>query len=163
MTAIYGLHDPETGELRYIGKANDPAKRLKSHVRDARRRNTPLYSWIRKLAASGLLPEMRVMSEVPEQDWPQEERRLIALHKSRRLLNVAEGGDEPHCPMDVRQENGRKVAAARQSDPFKRRIWELKRELGGALKRGELKERHLAAMRQAAQRAPHLFGSWAHL
>jgi len=48
MTApcIYALTDPSTGEVRYIGKANDPSARLKSHLMDSRRRNTPVYRWI---------------------------------------------------------------------------------------------------------------------
>jgi hypothetical protein len=41
---IYGLFDPRTGELRYVGKARDPQKRLKGHL--AARRRTPVYDWI---------------------------------------------------------------------------------------------------------------------
>ena len=46
---IYALLCPNTKDVRYIGKANDSEKRLKSHIRDSRRRNTPVYCWIKKL------------------------------------------------------------------------------------------------------------------
>lgn len=37
MASIYGLYGAD-GRLRYIGKAENPANRIKSHMRDARRR-----------------------------------------------------------------------------------------------------------------------------
>lgn len=48
---IYALRDPRDGNLRYIGKANNAEKRLKSHMKDSRHRKTPVYAWFRKLAA----------------------------------------------------------------------------------------------------------------
>jgi hypothetical protein len=114
---IYGLVDPRTGVVRYVGKANDSAKRLKTHIRDARRRNSPVHCWIRKLAGVGLTPEMRVLEAV-EGDWREVERRLIAEYRAAgKLLNVADGGDEPMCPPDVRAANARQLNAKRASDP----------------------------------------------
>lgn len=109
MAAIYGLYAPD-GELIYIGKANNPAKRLSSHSRDASRRHTPLYNWMRKHGA----PEMRVLVSDCA-DWRDDERRLIAEARARGecRLNVADGGDEPHCPTEVRAANGKRAADAR--------------------------------------------------
>lgn len=45
---IYGLSDKKTGEIIYIGKSDDPKKRLKQHIYDSKRRNTKLHQWIRK-------------------------------------------------------------------------------------------------------------------
>lgn len=53
---IYALCDPDTGDVRYIGKANCAQLRLKSHLRDARIRKTPVYCWINELLAKGLCP-----------------------------------------------------------------------------------------------------------
>ena len=106
MTAsIYGLYD-SAGCLRYIGKANDPRKRLDGHMRDARRRRTPLYDWINKHGR----PAMRVI-EADCEDWKASERRLIAEARARgdKLLNIADGGDEPFCPPEVRSANGRRL------------------------------------------------------
>ena len=101
---IYGLCHPDTGELRYIGKANNPARRMASHMRDSVRRRTPVYDWIRSLPAR---PEM-VILEAGCIDWRIAERRLIARARRLgvRLLNLAEGGDEPFCPIEVRRRNG---------------------------------------------------------
>jgi hypothetical protein len=127
---IYALCDPATGEIRYIGKANDSEKRLKGHIRDSRRRNTPVYCWIRKLLSSGKFPKMIVLERPRPTEWKDSEARLIAQHKSKRLLNVATGGDEPFCPKEVRAANGRKNAKAIHSDPEKRNKWNLAREVG---------------------------------
>lgn len=126
--AIYALCDPRIGEVRYVGKANKPEARLKSHLRDARRRATPVYHWVAKLQREGLTPELRVLAWTD--DWCAEERRQIAEHREQgcRLLNVADGGDEPACSGAVRAANGRKVAKAR--DPH---IWAYRRNAGQVL------------------------------
>lgn len=108
--SIYGLVDPRDGAVRYLGKANNPAARFKGHLRDSRRRQTPVYCWMRKLAGMGLAPTLTVI-EADCVDWRESERRLIAEARVRgdRLLNVADGGDEPHCPIEVRRANARRL------------------------------------------------------
>lgn len=146
LVAIYALCDPGTGEIRYIGKANDPRARLKSHLRDARRRATPVYRWISKLGKSNQQPRIQVLAWTD--DWREEERRQIAdlRAKGARLLNVAEGGDEPACPPSVRAENGRKVAKAR--DPI---IWRYRRAMGAIL--------HWLQQNSTAERAERFSGA----
>jgi hypothetical protein len=119
MAEIYALIDPRSGDVRYIGKANDSGKRLKSHIRDSRRRTTPVYWWIRSLAKSKLEPDVLVLSQC--EDWEAEERRLIASARSRgvRLLNLADGGDQPFCPTEVLSRNAKAQNDARAADPFK--------------------------------------------
>ena len=128
LVAIYALCDPGTGEIRYVGKANDPRARLKSHLRDAKRRATPVYRWISKLGKSNQQPRIQVLAWTD--DWRDEERRQIADLRAKgvRLLNVADGGDEPACSAAVRANNGRKAAKAR--DPI---IWRYRRAMGAIL------------------------------
>jgi len=97
MVSIYGLKDKRTGKLRYIGKANDPERRMKTHMRDAQRRDTPVCRWLRKHGE----PEMVILVANCD-DWKADERRLIAEHRQKgdRLLNVADGGDQPKCSRD---------------------------------------------------------------
>jgi hypothetical protein len=151
LAEIYALTDPD-GSIRYIGKANVAADRLKGHMRDARRRPTPVYAWIRKLADGGKAPGLLVL-EVAD-DWREAERRLIALHRAAgaRLLNVAEGGDEPFCPVHVRAANGRANAAKRS-----KRKWRLMREMGDMLRRGHVSDQTKAKMRSR----PDVFGQFA--
>lgn len=91
--AIYGLYDPRTGALRYIGKAKDPEKRLSSHLRPSSLgRPFPVAAWCRELLAVGLRPRLEVLTWA--RDWHIAERRLIAAHRAAGidLLNVADGG-----------------------------------------------------------------------
>lgn len=108
MPEIYALTDP-TGEIRYIGKANNSRARFKGHLRDAKRRKTPVYAWIRKLEKIGQRPGLTVL-EICD-DWQSAEQRLIADHRAAgaRLLNVADGGDEPFCSCEQRRTLGRKT------------------------------------------------------
>lgn len=126
---IYGLICPDTGRVRYVGKANDSVKRYKSHMRDSRgpKGHTPVYCWFRKLASEGKRPGMLVLETVaPEGDWRNAERRLIAEHRALgKMLNVADGGDEPHCPTETRAANGARNAKAR--DPL---VWNVRRFMG---------------------------------
>ena len=151
--------------IRYIGKANDPAKRFASHVRDSARRMTPVYAWFRKLASLGLEPEMLVLSECD--DWEAEERRLIAVARAggHTLLNVADGGDQPHCPHEVLVANGYKGARAREDDIVKRTIHRFMKKAGhvlthyrnaGRTDRVEKLVAALAVMRRRAKQDPDL-------
>ena len=110
MPVLYVLKDPRTNAIRYTGKANHAGKRLASHLRDAKRRNTPLHRWIRELAAIGLIPIIDTALEVSEAEWPVAEQAWISILRDdgHDLLNVAPGGDQPHCPREVRQANGRR-------------------------------------------------------
>lgn len=135
---IYALECPDGGGIRYIGKANNPAARLKSHFRDARspnRRRTPVHCWLIKLSADGRAPVLRILAEVAPADWPAAETALIAQHRASgsRLLNVAEGGNAPACSTETRAENGRKIARAIHDDPVRRRKWEVRKMLGSDL------------------------------
>lgn len=89
---IYALTCKDTGVVKYIGKANDPEARLKSHMRDARRRNTPLYAWIRKHGK----PDIVVLAQRCD-DWASAERTAISTARALglQLLNLADGGDQP--------------------------------------------------------------------
>jgi hypothetical protein len=141
---IYGLFHPETKELRYIGKAKCSKRRLKSHLRDAKRRNTPVYCWINKLASQGKTPECRVLISVSEEFWKSAE--IFAIETARtegfRLLNVAFGGDEPHCSTEVRRANGIKTVRTRDKEKTRKMTF-----LSGALRSGHVLENTKQKMR----------------
>jgi excinuclease UvrABC nuclease subunit len=46
---IYGLQDPETKEVRYIGKANNPKVRYRQHIKGGRLNNQHKRGWINAL------------------------------------------------------------------------------------------------------------------
>lgn len=159
---IYGLFDPRTGAIRYIGQATDAERRLKRHHSDSRSLDRPIHRWIRELDQLGLLPILRTFERVADEDGDEAERKAIAGARVVGMadLNVADGGAGPSCPTDVRAANGRKVARAIHDDPYRKRLWELKQKLGRALEKGWVREETKARMRQAAIDRPDIFGSW---
>lgn len=113
---IYGLRHPVTKELRYVGKANDANKRLLTHIRDAARRHTPVVCWIASLIKAGARPDVVTLKETSSETWKDDEREAIAYHRRHgaRLLNIADGGDEPKQTLEQRQGAG--MAAAKSRD-----------------------------------------------
>lgn len=92
---IYGLVDPRDGKVRYVGKADDPQKRLKSHLREKDRKNKRKLLWIEELAELGLKPSITYLQEVGPEDWGENETFQIEFFRSRGLadLNIAPGGE----------------------------------------------------------------------
>lgn len=94
-TYIYALSDPDTGEVRYIGKADDPHARYLRHL-GAQELNANSYKarWIRSLLRSGKKPEMFIVDSVPSDQWQQAEREWIAACRDAgdRLTNTYAGG-----------------------------------------------------------------------
>lgn len=93
MSVIYALAESD-GEVRYIGKANDPHVRLKHHMYCAAAgKRLPVYHWIRKLSKEEQRPNLIVL-EICDEDWQSVEIRLIAKYRAAgaRLLNIADGG-----------------------------------------------------------------------
>ncbi len=114
MIELYTLSDPRDGSVRYIGKAVNAKKRLASHLREHRRK-TPVYQWIAEMGSAGLFPVMTVIEVCDVSVWPERERALIAEARASGtpLLNIANGGNEPLCPIEVRRANGAAVAKSR--------------------------------------------------
>lgn len=96
-TYIYGLIDPASRAIRYIGKSIQPQERLKQHIRDVRAgrlHNRHLQSWIRGLLSADLEPELMVLDCVPATGWQRYEIAWIALLRKSGtgLVNLDDGG-----------------------------------------------------------------------
>lgn len=105
-TFIYCLRDPITNLPRYIGKANDPFKRMKGHLRDAKYRRSHREKWIAALLDKGLRPMLEVLDEVPNELWETYERDYVAGFRMLGfpLVNGTDGGDGISNPsLAVRQ------------------------------------------------------------
>lgn len=97
---IYSLHDPRTGQIRYIGRTIAPPKRrLINHVAEARHDtsqwHTPKCQWIRELLALGLRPILRVLEAGTGDGWATAEILWIkaAREAGVLLVNTSDGGE----------------------------------------------------------------------
>jgi hypothetical protein len=92
-TAIYALIDPRTGLIRYVGKANDPKRRLADHLRDTR--DCHRVRWIQALVRDNLQPELTILEIVADAHWQTAEQRWIETLRAQGipLTNATDGGD----------------------------------------------------------------------
>jgi len=87
--SIYSLTDPRTGLVRYIGKSNNPKKRLGYHLRIPP--SCGMRRWIDELRSMELEPVLEVIERALE--WEEPERFWIAYYRmGGNLLNVRNGG-----------------------------------------------------------------------
>lgn len=100
VTYIYGLVDPRTDRLRYIGKANKPTGRLRRHIREAAAdlangHTRHKCNWLLLLEKEGLKPRLVILEEVAQSQWKTRERYWIAYHQAagEPLLNTLPGGE----------------------------------------------------------------------
>ena len=111
---IYVLCDPETGEVRYLGKTKTPETRLAQHLSDARHNHR--VAWIQSLARRRLTPALRVWDMVPDHNWQNWERFYIQSLRQTgaRLVNGTAGGDGVVATPEVRA----KMSAAKLGRTF---------------------------------------------
>ncbi len=95
VTFIYALCDPLTHEIRYIGKADDPEKRLVTHLHDNKHETNHKANWIRSLLAKGMKPVVKIVDEVSKTEWMPIESAYIIFYKEQgaNLTNATLGGD----------------------------------------------------------------------
>jgi hypothetical protein len=92
---IYALLDPDTDDVRYIGKTKNLAQRLSSHCLSSSKQSNPhKWRWIDKLKADGKKPKMLILDQCEQDSWQESERHWIAHYRSigARLTNIADGG-----------------------------------------------------------------------
>lgn len=167
---IYALLD-DRGNVRYIGKANNPEKRYKQHLRDCNRRNTPLYSWIRKLVSNKDRPYMLVLCSAISDDWESLEIAIIKQYQEYgTLLNLAEGGNQPKSNPAKNKLNAQRLNERIHGDPFQRRVWNIKRAMGEFLRRcdkGKISKEREKSIKDklimAGNKRPDLFGNYRYL
>lgn len=94
---VYGLYDPLSNELRYVGQTIRPLKeRLRNHLHDARRRKgRHVLHWIRNLLENGQRPTIGLLGEADTRgalDAMEKSRISEARAKGVGLLNHSDGG-----------------------------------------------------------------------
>lgn len=92
---IYGLFQPITGEIKYIGKTKQLLpKRLSAHLCESNKSKTKKNTWLQSLKNKRLKPTIEVLDIVPELEWEFWEIYWISQFKTWgfELKNTDEGG-----------------------------------------------------------------------
>jgi predicted GIY-YIG superfamily endonuclease len=96
-TFIYSLSDPDTNEVRYIGKANNLKYRLWAHIHEAKHnlRNQHKCNWIKTLLDKDKKPVIDIIEEVSMDDWQAREIYWISQFTAWgfNLINKTKGGE----------------------------------------------------------------------
>lgn len=113
---IYALRCPVTGQIRYIGKATNPKKRLSVHL--ASKERCYRTNWVRSLTKQGLRPALEIIAEVPELEWQFWECSYIHLYRSLGfdLVNGTAGGDGGFNPSAEVREKMSEAAKSRSPE-----------------------------------------------
>jgi len=94
---IYTLKDPETNQIRYVGKTEKTLKeRMYYHTWDIKRtKNNHKKNWFNSLSNKNLKPEIELIEEVPIEEWRFWEQFYISIFKSWgfNLINYTDGGE----------------------------------------------------------------------
>lgn len=61
---IYCLKDPRDNLVKYVGKSNNPKKRLKEHISESKTKKTKKERWINKLLKLGIEPTLEILKEI---------------------------------------------------------------------------------------------------
>ena len=96
---IYVLIDPRDGRVRYVGKTDNPRRRLNVHISTVMRGaiSGRFAMWIKDIVLSGRKPEMIALEYVEEGKWQDREIDWINYFRihGASLLNRVRGGNAP--------------------------------------------------------------------
>lgn len=92
---VYGLIDPLSGNVRYIGKGLDPKVRFKDHLSVKEPGVSHKDKWILSLRRLNLIPELTIIETTTFDKANERERFWIAEYRSLgfNLTNQTAGGD----------------------------------------------------------------------
>jgi|ERR1041385_4379089 hypothetical protein len=91
---IYGLKDPRTGEIRYVGHTVSAiTDALAKHLRECHLELTARECWLIELGHSGFEPELVVL-EQGQGDWEKASKRWVGdlISRGAALTNMGDGG-----------------------------------------------------------------------
>lgn len=94
---IYGLTDPVTAQVRYVGRTSrPPVQRVIQHIqRSAAGSELPVHRWIAKLLSQGREPGWVVLEKCVEQTCAEREMFWVEHFAFQfKLLNCTSGGEK---------------------------------------------------------------------
>lgn len=97
LVRIYALSDPESHEIRYVGKTVKNIKvRFSEHISKSLKNPTSYKDyWIKSLDEKGLRPLITLIETCEKDIWEIREKYWISHYRSfSRLTNISDGGDD---------------------------------------------------------------------
>ena len=91
---IYALRDPRDHAIRYIGKTDNPERRLRQHLESKSGR---VHALVYELSLIGLALKLYLLQECPKSEWQLWEKYWIGLGNilGEKLINIMPGGQNP--------------------------------------------------------------------
>ena len=152
---IYGLRDPETGELRYVGGSMTGTKRPKLHKYHALsgHHKYGLGEWIRNLHAKNMMYKIEILQEVNNvEDIPKKREKWITLLRGQKqnLFNdLQQARGAALISSRIKIGDGKRLALLRAIRAVQPCIW-TNTELATAIETGERQtKRYLADLIKA--------------
>ena len=150
---IYGLRDPRTAEIRYVGKSARGMDRPVEHFPPPKVDNTYKARWLRKLLALGLTAEIVVLEVCDlREDLSSREMWWIVIGRAalgKRFTNLTAGGDGCHDPTpETRAKMGAAISATKNRPEVKALICETSKEIST---RPEVRAKKSIGMKDAWQ------------
>lgn len=122
ITYIYTLSCPISGDVRYVGKSNNPKERFLKHNNS--KDLTKKKIWINDLKLKNIKPILTIIGYVPKDNWKFFEKFYISKYRNLgcNLLNTSIGGEglDNGNQTSFKGENSKKVVALyKNGDYFK--------------------------------------------
>lgn len=95
MINIYKLLDPETLEIKYVGKTKESLiRRLNKHIFN-KTKNSNVNKWIKSLIKDDKKPKIMLIERCSFEEWEQKEIYWIKFYRNinKNLLNMTNGGE----------------------------------------------------------------------
>jgi len=91
---VYSLKDPNTYEIKYIGKTNNLNRRYKEHIETHRNKKSKKNSWVISLLNKKMHPIMEIVEKCNIENWQEREIYWIKYYKELgfNLKNIQNGG-----------------------------------------------------------------------
>jgi hypothetical protein len=92
-TYIYGISEENNENIRYVGKSDNPQKRLRQHIQESKNDHKYKSKWIQSVLKKGKNVKVIILEKVKKEEWKEKEIYWIDKLKNNNLTNHAKGGN----------------------------------------------------------------------